>query len=218
MSPSLLLTSPRPPLGATPGAASDEALALVAGEQVDGSREAFELLVERYGSRIRAVIEKQVGDHHLAMDLTQDVWIRVHRALPRFRPARDGGHFRSWLFSIALNLVRDRQRSRKWRQSRVTASQSELSPASERYNPSGRVEELAAIDKALHAVPEPFGTALHLVDVIGHSYQEAADCLECSVGTVKSRVNRGRLAFRDLYLQCSGETSHHPLETRSELR
>ena len=95
---------------------TDEALALIAGRAAAGAREAFEILVERYGSRVRAVIERQVRDHHLAMDLTQDVWIRAHRALPRFRSAEEGGRFRPWLFSIALNRVRDVQRSRKWNQ------------------------------------------------------------------------------------------------------
>lgn len=193
---------------------ADEALALRAAA---GGRVAFETLVERYGSRVRAVIEKQVGDHHLAMDLSQDVWIRVHRALPRFRSAEEGGRFRPWLFSIALNLVRDLRRSRKWRESKEAIDHLELSPASERYNPSGRVEETAAIDEALQAVPEPFGAAMHLVDVVGTSYQEAADSLGCSLGTVKSRVNRGRLAFRDLYLKLSGDAPQGALETRNEL-
>ncbi len=197
---------------------TDEALALLAGRaEQAGAREAFEVLVQRYGSRVRAVIEKQVGDHHLAMDLTQDVWIRVFRALPRFRSAEEGGRFRPWLFSITLNRVRDVQRSRKWQEKDQATEALTLSPASERYDPSGRVEELAAIDEALQAVPEPFGTALHLVDVVGHSYQEAADSLSCSLGTVKSRVNRGRLAFRDLYLKLSGGSPEPTLGARNEL-
>lgn len=192
---------------------TDEAFALRAAA---GERVAFEGLVERYGARVRAVIEKQVGDHHLAMDLTQDVWIRVHRALPRFRSAEEGGRFRPWLFSITLNLVRDLLRSRKYQEEREACDELELSPASERYNPSGRIEEVAAIDAALQAVPEPFGAAMHLVDVVGTSYQEAADSLGCSLGTLKSRVNRGRLAFRDLYLKFSGDTPSRAARTRSE--
>lgn len=107
-------------------------------------------------------------------------------------------------------------RSAKFREEREALDSLELAPASERYNPSGRVEEVAAIDAALQAVPEPFGAALHLVDVVGTSYQEAADSLGCSLGTVKSRVNRGRLAFRDLYLKFSGDAPRRASRARSE--
>lgn len=169
--------------------------------------------MRRYGTRVRAVIERQIGDHHLAMDLAQDVWIRVHGALPRFKPAHQGGRFRPWIFAIACNRVRDILRKKPLATEPSGDEILERSPASERYDPSGRVEEQAAIDEALQKIPEPFGAALHLVDVLGLSYPEAAEALECSIGTVKSRVNRGRLTFRDHYLK---STNPRPAKSRCE--
>ena len=173
------------------------------------------MLVERYGSRVHAVLEKQLGDHHHAMDMAQDVWIRVFRGLHSFRSAEEGGRFRPWLFAIAFNLVRDQKRRPEWGQEVALEEHLQHKPAAERYNPSGRVEELAAIDEALNTVPDPFRAALHLVDVVGLSYQEAGDSLGCSLGTVKSRVNRGRLAFRDIFLKLSGHAPRVSLEMRN---
>ncbi|MFG0317003.1 MAG: RNA polymerase sigma factor, partial [Planctomycetota bacterium JB042] len=86
---------------------SDDSLAAAAAE---GARPAFEQLVGRYGGPVLAVVEKQVGDHHAALDLAQEIWIKVFRALPRYRP---GGSFRSWIFSITLNHVRDARRKQQ---------------------------------------------------------------------------------------------------------
>jgi RNA polymerase sigma-70 factor (ECF subfamily) len=124
----------------------------------------------------------------------------VFRALPRFRPE---GSFRSWLFSIALNHVRDAARSE--RRSRVVYfDEFRFAPAaSGKHDPRGRTEEKAVIENAMREVTEPFRSAVILVDVMQLSYEEAAESLGCRVGTVKSRVNRGRLAFRDEYERLS---------------
>jgi RNA polymerase sigma factor (sigma-70 family) len=133
----------------------------------------------------------------LARDLTQEIWIKVHRGLSGFRP---GARFRPWLFSIALNHVRDEQR----RVGRHPLQLLEETPAqslpARQTDPRQASEEREAIEAALDRVPEPFRSALHLVDVVGLDYEEAARSLECAVGTVKSRVNRGRFAFRDAWL------------------
>jgi RNA polymerase sigma-70 factor (ECF subfamily) len=184
--------------------ARDEALVAQAAE---GDRGAFTALVERYGVRVLAVIEKQIADHHGAHDLAQEVWLRVFGALRNFRT---DASFRPWLFAIVFNCVRDEHHSRARRKSHVQ----DLQPAHiagaaapGRYDPSGRIEEFDTIDRALALVPEPFRAALQLVDALGFSYEEAARSLDCSAGTVKSRVHRGRLAFRDVYERCSGKSA-----------
>lgn len=183
-------------------AITDEGLALRAAA---GRRDAFEALVFRYGAALLAVVERQAGDHHEALDLVQEVWLKVFRALPRYQP---GGSFRSWLFSIALNHGRDARRRRQ--RSRVVFIDEYRADAAPGGDPSGRAEEHAAIETALAAVPEPFRTALLLVDVTGLSYEEAAASLDCAVGTVKSRVSRGRFAFRDVYLQADAGRAAAP--------
>lgn len=173
--------------------AEDETLAVMAGQ---GRKDAFEALVHRYAGALEQVLEQRCLDHHLARDLSQEVWLKVYRALPRFRPV---GTFRSWLFSIAFNHSRDVHRRRKKAplllledvdepgQPQVATLQREVD------------ERRPLIEQALQRVAEPYRSALVLIDVQGLSYEEASRTLECAVGTVKSRVNRGRFAFREAY-------------------
>lgn len=184
----------------------DDELALRAAAS---DRDAFESLVRRYGPHLQAVVDHHVGDPHRGLDVAQEIWLKVFRALPRFRPE---GSFRSWLFSIALNHVRDAARSE--RRSRVMyLDEFRFSGGSSlRHDPRGRTEEKAVIENALREVSEPFRSAVILVDVMQLSYEEAAESLGCRIGTVKSRVNRGRLAFRDEYDRLSsGATERRSL-------
>ena len=166
-----------------------------------GDDRAFAALVERYGAQVLGVLEKQVADHHAACDLAQEVWLKVHRGLRTFRP---GAAFRPWLFAIAFNRARDDHRARATGRARTLPTPGKEDAlagraAPERYEPTGQIDEAQAIDAALAAVPEPFRSALHLVDVLGLDHAEAAAALACATGTVKSRVHRGRLHFRELY-------------------
>ena len=181
----------------------DEELAGRAAAGHPQGRDAFEALVGRYGRVLLTVVERQVGDHHLAHDLAQEIWIKVFRSIGRFRPE---GSFRSWLFTIALNHVRDAMRG-QGRERVVFLDEFRSPPPAPGADPSGPTEERAAIEDCLARVPEPFRTAVTLVDVLELSYEEAAASLTCAVGTVKSRVNRGRFAFRDLYTRLGSESA-----------
>lgn len=175
-----------------PSRRSDEQLARAA---AGGSRRAFEGLVDRYAGAVARVLGDRLGDRDRAEDLTQDVWVRVLRGLSGWRPGRG---FRSWLFGIALNAARDEER----RRGRSPVAFVERVP--DAPETSGRFEredvELDAdVERALAAVPEPFRTALALVDREQLDYDEVAASLGCAVGTVKSRVSRGRTAFREAW-------------------
>ncbi|MEO0480055.1 MAG: sigma-70 family RNA polymerase sigma factor [Planctomycetota bacterium] len=168
---------------------------------MSGSRPAFEALVQRYAGRVVSVLEHRTGDHETACDLCQEVWIRVHRSFDRgdFDP-RTGGSFRSWLFSIALNLARDEARSkaRRARHQDDTIDPGDRDESDPRSSGAlERIEQSDAIEQALARVEEPFRTAIVLVDVEGLDYQEAAESAGCALGTMKSRVARGRAAFRE---------------------
>lgn len=169
-----------------------------------GATDSFEVLVERYGARLLAVLERQTGEHHVALDLAQEVWIKVFRTLDRFRA---GAAFRPWLFTIALNHLRDAQR--RTGRSRVLSMEDHhhATAVAAVDDPS---DERAAITQALGRVDEPFRTALGLVDVGGLTYEEAAATLACAVGTVKSRVHRGRLLFRAHYRKSSDAGERMP--------
>ncbi len=146
--------------------------------------------------------------------------IKVYAALEDFR---HGATFRPWLFAIVFNSIRDDHRNRARRRDRVSEvepGQWEGAAARGRYDPTATVAELEHIDAALAGVPEPFRAALQLVDALDFSYDEAAQSLNCSEGTVKSRVHRGRIAFRDLYEKLSGgaRRSAHPSPSTSSRR
>ena len=173
---------------------SDEDLARAA---VGGSRRAFERLVDRLAGSVTRVLASRLGDVDCAEDLSQDVWVRVFRGLASWQPDRS---FRAWLFGIALNVARDEGR----RRTRTPVVYTDDVPERVEPLPTSEHEWRSDVDEALAAVPEPFRTALVLVDRERLEYEEAAVSLGCAVGTVKSRVCRGRRAFRDLWVNRSG--------------
>jgi RNA polymerase sigma-70 factor (ECF subfamily) len=166
-------------------------------EAASGVTSAFALLVERHAATVLATVERAIGDHHLARDLAQEIWIKVHGSLARFETQR---RFKPWLFAIAMNHVRDNQRKLGRRADRMPLENMPLEFVAKVQDPIDQREEKNQIESALQSVSEPYRSAVHLVDVLGLGYDEAAESLECSKGTVKSRVHRGRLAFQDAYL------------------
>ena len=174
---------------------SDETLAL---EAQAGSRVAFEQLVERFGERVLVVLERRVGDHHAALDLTQDAWVRVFRALPRYAK---GHSFRSWLFSIVLNGARDERRRQQRSRLEYVDLQANPDATAPKAKSQASQDETRSIERALQTVAEPFRTALILVDIEGLSYEECGTALKIATGTAKSRVYRGRRAFQEAYLR-----------------
>lgn len=173
--------------------ASDQVLAVQA---AGGGREAFEELVARHARGLHCVLHAALRDRHRCEDLVQEVWIKVFGALPRYRPA---GSFRSWLYSIALNHLRDALRGGRVRSSPATPDVEGLIDEDARQ-PAERRDEVQRVQRVVAGLDEPFRTALTLVDLAGLSYAEAAETCGCSLGTVKSRVHRARLAFRDAWL------------------
>jgi RNA polymerase sigma-70 factor, ECF subfamily len=172
---------------------------------LDGSETAFRELVDRHAPNLAAVLERRVGDYHLALDLLQEVFIKLYRMLPRYRFE---GRFRSLLYSMALNRARDALRKKK-RSKTVYLEDHEINEIEPlTYTPVESRDQRRFIDAVLRRVESPYHEALYLRDVAGLSYREVAQTLDCSQGTVKSRVNRGRLAFRDIYLKMTGETTY----------
>lgn len=173
-------------------------------DHLAGSTTAFDALVSRHAAGVTAAIERLGLDHHRALDVAQEVFLSVHGLLPRYRFE---GKFRSMVYSIALNRARDAKRSE--RRSRIVFLHDARDPGAApggdeasratSYDPTPAHDERADIRAALDRVPMPFRKAVHLRDVIGLSYEEIADALGVKTGTAKSRVNRGRLLFRDVW-------------------
>lgn len=196
--------SPAIPFAASgPGAAAlDSDAALMARVQA-GDLDAFEPLVRRYERRLFGYFLNLVEDPATAADLAQETFVRVYRAAGRYR---ESGRFESWLFRIAANLVRSRQRRPDQRVPHLSLEEApagarELAVGGREGRPdeaTWRAEVRDALTRALPRLPFVFREAVLLRDVEGRSYREIAEMLGVEEGTVKSRAHRGRKHLREL--------------------
>lgn len=177
----------------------DDEPALV-GRAAGGDRTAFAQLAEHYQSACYGLAWRLLGDSDLAMDATQDALLHAYGAIGRFR----GGIFRSWLLRITANASYDILRRSQRRPATALPEPEEggveLADASA-PNPvveATRAELYRHLDVALRLLPEDQRVAVVLCDVYGMDYGDVASATETPLGTVKSRIHRGRLRLREL--------------------
>jgi RNA polymerase sigma-70 factor, ECF subfamily len=165
-----------------------------------GDLDAFNRLVELHQDYLFGVAIRVVGDREAAADAVQEAFLSAYRNLSRFR----GDSFRSWLTRIALNAATDVLRLRRRRPVDPYPEWEDDSwqpPTDESEGPEqtaiarSRSRTIAA---ALAQITEDQRAAIVLYDVEGYDYHEIAQMTGVSLGTVKSRIHRGRLALRDL--------------------
>jgi RNA polymerase sigma-70 factor, ECF subfamily len=162
---------------------------------LSGDQAAWETIVRQNWRKVFNVAYKFVGKHEEAEDLTQDIFLKIFKALATFDRR---ANFQTWIVSISRNLCIDHYRS--VRKERMTIAReidtSDLQPASTDRTPYAAAEHQdlrAMLHQALQTLPETLRTAVVLRDLQELSYQEIADRLQLPEGTVKSRINRGRL-------------------------
>ncbi len=177
----------RPAQPLTPDSLIEQCLA---GDQV-----AWETIVKQNWRKVFNVAYKFVGKHEEAEDLTQDIFLKIFKALATFDRR---ANFQTWIVSISRNLCIDHYRSvRKERQTIAReVDTNDLQPASSDRTPYAAAEHQdlrETLRQALHVLPPTLRTAVVLRDLQELSYQEIAERLELPEGTVKSRINRGRL-------------------------
>ena len=159
-----------------------------------GDQAAWETIVKQNWRKVFNVAYKFVGKHEEAEDLTQDIFIKIFKALRTFDRR---ANFQTWIVSISRNLCIDHYRSvRKERQTIAReVDTANLQPASKERGPYAFAEHQdlrLLLRQALETLPETLRTAVILRDLQDLSYQEIADRLALPEGTVKSRINRGR--------------------------
>ena len=159
-----------------------------------GDQQAWDLIVTRYWRKVFNVAYKFVGRHDLAEDLTQDVFLKIFKALGTFDRR---ANFQTWLISVSRNLCIDHYRSvRKERElvdrSVDSAEVSAVSGEPDALLALERGDRRARLHDALAQLPDTLRTAVMLRDIQELTYQEIADKLALPEGTVKSRINRGR--------------------------
>ena len=173
-----------------------------------GELDAFNLLVERYQRPVYGLCLRMLSSTAQAEDAAQDAMISAWRGLAGYR----GGSFQAWILRIAGNQCRDELRKRKRRPQDSLDSMMEdhgegaAGPADVRgpEDQSLDSETGRVIMAGLNTLPDDQKQAILLCDVHGLAYDEVAAAMNSSVGTVKSRISRGRARLRD-YLVARGE-------------
>lgn len=172
-----------------------------------GDAQTFDALVVRYSGDVYAFLIRLTEDTEEARDLTQETFLRALKSVKNFRGEAD---LKTWLFRIAINESRNRFRWWKRRRSNMTVSLDAENPQTEKplsetlssntaANPETetlRRERERALRQALRQLPDNFREVVILRDIEGFTYEEIATTLETNVGTVKSRIARGREELR----------------------
>lgn len=177
----------------------------------DGSEEAFSWLIAHYRQPIFSLLARTVRDRADAADLTQEVFVKVFRGIRSFHGESS---LRTWIYRIAL---REASNQRRWwmrhRQQEIPIEQEMevadgrtpvrlrdmlVDPAESPYECALHEETRARVEQALRQVPEPYRTTLILREIEGFIYEEVAAMQGVNLGTVKSRLVRGRACLKAL--------------------
>ncbi|MCM3925291.1 RNA polymerase sigma factor SigE [Frankia sp. AiPs1] len=176
------------------GAGSDAAGAAATSDVAGWVPPSWEDVVREHGNRVYRLAYRLTGNAHDAEDLTQDVFVRVFRSLADYTP----GTFEGWLHRITTNLFLDRmRRQQKIRFDALPEDTERL--AGREASPEAVYTEAhldADVEAALAALPPDFRAAVVLCDIEQLSYEEIAQTLGVKLGTVRSRISRGRAMLR----------------------
>ena len=168
-----------------------------------GEEDLFERLVRRYQSRILAHLSRMVGNRDDALDLSQEIFVKVFQALDRYNPEFK---FSTWLFRIAGNAAIDHLRKRRLRTIPLEPSDSEgqrvSSPEYRNLEPDPyatlrNAERGDAIASAIQNLPQEFRELIALRHFTGLSYEEIAEIKGMPLGTVKNKLFRARAVLKE---------------------
>src|SRR5690349_3427419 len=155
----------------------------------------WEDVVTQHSGRVYRLAYRLTGNRHDAEDLTQEVFVRVFRSLSSYTP----GTFEGWLHRITTNLFLDGARRKAKIRFDALADDADTRLPSRAVTPDAAVLEGLFdddVEAALAALPPDFRAAVVLCDIEGLSYEEIADVLGLKLGTVRSRIHRGRSMLR----------------------
>jgi RNA polymerase sigma-70 factor, ECF subfamily len=171
-----------------------------------GSEDAYAWLIGEFHQPIYSLVYRMVNDPSDAADTTQDVFLKVFRGMKHFHGESS---LKTWIYRIALHEAANRRRwwfrhkahetpidpveAGEWE---FAGEERLVDPGESPFDSFAHAEVRAVVEQALQHVPEPYRTALILRDLEEMSYEEIAEVLQISPGTVKSRITRGRDALR----------------------
>ena len=192
------MEDPRAPLAANELAQRRDLILLE--RALAGDLDAFNDLVTCHQDQLFALVARMAPDRDQAHDAVQEAFFSAYRNMASFR----GGSVRSWLSRIAINAAMDAQRARKRRPVQPYPELEDEAwqpPAGDSADPvtlTLTAERTAALEQALAQITPDQRASIVLFDVEGYDYGEIAEMTGVSLGTVKSRIHRGRLALRAL--------------------
>ena len=163
-----------------------------------GDKSAFDVLVIKYQQKVINLVMRYVHDPHIAMDISQESFIKAYRGLKNFR---GDSAFYTWLYRISINTAKNHlvSKSRRMPDDDIDAQDAE------QYEGGGKLREMSTpenemmtqeihstIKNAIDALPDDLRIAITLRELEGLSYEEISDAMECPIGTVRSRIFRAR--------------------------
>ena len=193
-----------------------------------GSEDAFGILIAQYHQPLYSLIARSLTDSSYAADITQEVFIKVFRSIRGFHGESS---LRTWLYRIALHEASNQRRwwSRHKKQELTIDSAPESPDAGDEgvslaatladgggspFDHAAQAELRNRVEEALRQIPDAFRTVVVLREIEGFSYEEIAEILNVNIGTVKSRLTRGRSALRALLVTSTNNsatsTTSHP--------
>ena len=166
-----------------------------------GDKAAFDVLVQKYQSKIIQLANRYVHDQDEAMDIAQEAFIKAYKALGRFR---GDSAFYTWIYRIAINTAKNHLVASSRRPPRADIDAGEA----EQYDSATGLKEYATPERmllkdeiketiagAIENLPDDLRTAITLRELEGMSYEEIAQAMDCPIGTVRSRIFRARDAI-----------------------
>ena len=195
-------------LASAMGMAAEESAVIT--ELKAGSEEAYAWLIAQYQQPIYSLVYRIVRDPSDAADTTQEVFLKVYRGMKHFNGSST---LKTWMYRIAVHEASNRRRwwfrhkaretplEPSWGQEQAVAARLEpvdtvVDEGPSPFHNAAQEELKARVEKELRQVAEPYRTAVVLRDIEEFSYEEIAEIMEVSLGTVKSRLTRGREALK----------------------
>ena len=160
---------------------------------VDGDKSVFQILVKKHKEKVRNIIYITMNNSSLVDDIAQDVFITVYKNLKHFRFE---SQFTTWLYRITVNRCKDYLRNMNVR--KIFFPIEEGSEVSEYPTPIEDNDVSKIVMDAISKLPVKLRMPLILKDIEGFSYQEISETLKCEMGTVKSRIFRGREKLKEI--------------------
>ncbi|UCF39117.1 MAG: sigma-70 family RNA polymerase sigma factor [Acidobacteriota bacterium] len=175
---------------------------------MEGDARAWESFIRTYSGRLINMAYRYTNSYSVAEELTQDVFLKIYQNLSSFRPS--AGSLQSWVMRVGRNLVIDHYRSHK-KEKNVAGSEElevmELGAAPKTASPFESLylrEKAEFLQSGLAQLSPELKEAILLRDLEGFAYQEIAEMLEIPEGTVKSRINRGRIELAKVLRRMKG--------------